>query len=106
MPFATPLPSGILFSGVKIIGCTGGTTGAGALTTSAGALATKGGALATSGGALATSGGALATSALATGASGGALVSGAFEAAALTLGPVESFLAFGFALACQTVKGK
>ena len=88
MPFATPLPSGILFSGVKSIDCTG-----------AGALATKGGALATSGGALA-------TSALATGASGGALVSGAFEATALTLGPVESFLAFGFALACQTVKGK
>ena len=81
MPFATPLPSGILASGVKS-NCTGGTT------ETIGALAT---------GALATGG--RATGKLTAGASGGALVSGAFEATTLTLASLEPFLAFGFALA-------
>ena len=81
MPFATPLPSGILASGVKS-NCTGGTT------ETIGALAT---------GALATGG--RATGKLTAGPSGGALVSGAFEATTLTLASLEPFLAFGFALA-------
>ena len=86
MPFATPLPSGILASGVKS-NCTGGTT------ETIGALAT---------GALATGG--RATGKLTAGASGGALVSGAFEATTLTLASLEPFLAFGFALAWKKRK--
>ena len=81
MPFATPLPSGILASGVKS-NCTGGTT------ETIGALATGG----------------RATGKLTAGASGGALVSGAFEATTLTLASLEPFLAFGFALAWKKRK--
>jgi len=71
MPFATPLPSGILASGVKSEPPEDTST-----------LATDG----------------RATGKLTAGASGGALVS-AFEATTLTLASLEPFLASGFALA-------